>query len=79
MIYIYDCDPLPLTITKQYESPKVNDPYDALVYVREPTTYIYDSYHKTTTLTIENDANPLKQIIPIMYWYTFGNPLQKYT
>jgi hypothetical protein len=79
MIYIYDCDPLSLTITKQYESPKVNDPYDALVYVREPTTYIYDSYHKTTTLTIENDANPLKQIIPIMHWYTFGNPLQKYT
>ena len=40
--------------------PKVNDPYNALVYVREPTTYIYDSYHKTTTSTIENDANPLK-------------------
>jgi hypothetical protein len=60
MIYIYDCDPLPLTITKQCESPKVNNSYDALVYLGEPTIYIYDSYHKTTTLTIENDVNPLK-------------------
>ena len=45
------------------------------MYFREPTTYIYDSYHKTTTLTIENDANPLKYMIPIMHWYTLGNQL----
>ena len=40
----------------------------------EPTTYIYDSYYKTTTLTIDNDANPLKYRIPIMHWYTLGDP-----
>ena len=38
------------------QSPKVNDPYDALVYFKGPTTYIHDSYHKTTALTIENDS-----------------------
>ena len=53
-------DPLPLTIQKQCESPKVDDPYDAIVYFRGPTTYIHDSYHKTKTLTIENDASPLR-------------------
>ena len=25
-----------------------------------PTTYIHDSYHKTTTSTIENDVSPLR-------------------
>jgi hypothetical protein len=40
----------------------------------EPTTYIDDSYHKTTTFTIENDANPLKYMIFIMHWYTLGDP-----
>jgi len=39
--------------------PKVNDPYYDLVYFRGPTTYIHDSYHKTT-LTIENYASPLR-------------------
>ena len=31
-----------------------------LVNFRGPTTYIHDSYHNTTTLTIDNDASPLR-------------------
>ena len=31
-----------------------------LVNFRGPTTYIHDSYHNTTTLTIEKDASPLR-------------------
>jgi hypothetical protein len=61
IIYNYDGKwPTTINHKKIIRVPKRNDPYDALVYFREPTTYIYDSYHKTTTLTIENDANPLK-------------------
>jgi hypothetical protein len=41
-------------------APKVNDSYNAFVYFRGPTTYIHDSYYKTTTLTIENDVSPLR-------------------
>ena len=37
-----------------------------------PTTYIHDSYHKTKTLTIENDASPLRWMIPILPWCTLG-------
>jgi hypothetical protein len=47
----------------------------AFVYVREPTTYIYDSYHKATTLKIEYDASPLKYMIHMMPWCTLGDPL----
>ena len=54
-------DPLPLTI-KNNEPSQVNDPYNACVYLREPTTYIHDSYQKRTTLTIENYASPLKYV-----------------
>ena len=46
-----------------------------MVNVREPTSYIYDSHHKTTTLTLENDASRLKLMIPIMPWCTLGDPL----
>ena len=53
-------DPLPLTIKKTCESPKVNGSYNAFVYFRGPTTYIHESYHKTTTLIIENYVSPLK-------------------
>ena len=45
------------------------------MYVRELTTYIYYSYHKTTTLTIEYDTSPLMQMIHILPWCTLGDPL----
>ena len=61
MINIYDFrGPTTINHKKKCESPKVNDPYDALVYFSGPTTYIHDSYHKTITLSIENDASPLR-------------------
>jgi hypothetical protein len=36
---------------------------------------VYDSYHKATTLTIYNDASPLKKMIPIIPWCTLEDPL----
>ena len=52
----------PTTINHQQimRAPKVNDPYNALMYVRGSATYFHDSCHKTTTLTKENDASPLR-------------------
>jgi hypothetical protein len=46
-------DPLPLAIKNINESPKVNDPCNAVLYIGGPITYIHD-------LSIENNASPIK-------------------